>query len=160
MNTLFLKPGDLFFGPYQSATAHTILGSCVGVVIKSDKHRLLGISHSLLPESPVGAQVLSGRFVTDVFRIFASHARRAGLALADFDAIVAGGGDMFVHHGPGMTIGEKNIARCMELLATYNINVKQQHVGGKQYRKLSVLLSNGQVEVQSSPVHNFELISA
>lgn len=160
MSDIFLKPGDWYFGRYQQGQAHTILGSCVSLVLHSSEHRLLAISHALLPAAPLPQQVLNGRFVTDVLTLFTQHARRFGVGLADFDAVLVGGGDMFAHTGGGMSIGQKNIQKFEQLLQCQQVQVKQRYTGGRQYRKLTVDLSDARVQVQSSPVNNFELVPA
>ncbi|MBU2112290.1 MAG: chemotaxis protein CheD [Gammaproteobacteria bacterium] len=160
MSDIFLKPGDWYFGRYQQGLAHTILGSCVSLVLHSSEHRLVAISHALLPAAPIPQQALNGRFVTDVLTLFAQHARRFSVNLSDFDAVLVGGGDMFAYTGNGMSIGQKNIQKYEQLLQFQRVIVKQQYTGGRQYRKLTVDLSDASLQVQSSPVNNFELVPA
>lgn len=160
MSDIFLKPGDWYFGRYQQGLAHTILGSCVSLVLHSAEHRLVAISHALLPVAPLPQQALNGRFVADVITLFGQHARRFGASLADFDAVLVGGGDMFAYSGNGMSIGQKNIKQFEQLLQLQQVAVQQRHTGGRQYRKLTVDLSDARLQVQSSPVNNFELVPA
>ncbi len=49
LKTKFLFSGDMFFGNIENPV-HTILGSCVSVIIYDRKKRLGGITHSVLPD--------------------------------------------------------------------------------------------------------------
>lgn len=164
---VFLKPGDWFFGKGQGKVT-TILGSCVSIVLWHPQKQILAVSHILLPcrqqlAKPSIApknQDLCGRFAEDLLKIFQLEMALFGVKTSEFTAYLVGGGNMFPHANKAPCIGEKNIERCLSLLANLKIPVKGADVGGPLYRRLTVDIGTGQFHVEQSKVNRFELLFA
>ena len=58
--TIFLGPGDYFFGS-TSEQISTLLGSCVSLVAWLPERQLLSVSHVMLPKEGANKQVISSQ---------------------------------------------------------------------------------------------------
>ncbi len=165
-NTIFLKPGDWFFGKGQGKVT-TILGSCVSVVLWSPKQQVIGVSHIILPErnksklvASQNKQDLSGRFADELMQIFKMEMDLFSLKPEQCQASLIGGGEMFPKIKVPVSIGQKNIQVTTALLAALKIPLIQTDTGGSIYRRLQVDIQTGQVKVDRSDINRFELLSA
>ncbi|MEE2002299.1 chemotaxis protein CheD [Alkalimonas sp. MEB108] len=158
---IFLKPGDWFFGKTQG-TATTILGSCVSLVLWQPERKLIGISHALLPHRPSATSTtgLSARFADEVVLLLSREITKHQLKPMDFQAKLFGGGDMFCFERMHDPVGEKNIRAFSRMLNELDVDIVQSDLGGQLYRKLTICMATGQVEVKCSPVNCFELVAA
>ena len=127
---------------------HTLLGSCVGVVLHDRSARLGGVAHIVLPNSN-GAVDQPGKFadtaipglVADLERLMGRRSR------GRLTAKVVGGASMF-QAGPALNIGPKNLEAVDRLLAAQGIPVLARDVGGGSGRRLTLDVASGIVTIR------------
>jgi chemotaxis protein CheD len=99
-------------------------------------------THSL--RSPNAA--LDGRYASEAFALFLHHVEAAGTRPGEYQAKLFGGGNMFNGGTSGkLDIGPRNIEYGRQLLASKNIALMAEHVGGSGRRKLHFELWSGDV---------------
>lgn len=140
---LEVHPGGLYFGPADKR-AHTLLGSCISIVLDHAEAGLAGISHFVVADSPPaqsGGQA-NGRYAADVLWLFASACRRYGVSIEQCQARIFGGSNMLMSRGVHRSflsdepVGDRNAARAFELLTAYRVPIRVADVGESGYRRL------------------------
>lgn len=141
-----LRPGDFHFA-CEPAHISTLLGSCVSITLWHPRRRIGGMCHYMLTErlrSPT--QKLDGRYADEAFELFLREVEKAGTRPAEYQAKLFGGANMFVgNKGGGLDIGSRNIEYGRQLLASKNIALMSEHVGGSGRRKLHFDVQTGDV---------------
>lgn len=161
VNTIFLKPGDWFFGKGHGQIM-TILGSCVALVVWHPKTQTIGVSHILLPQrqnatrqSSPSPLLADGKYADELLTIFSREIWRLGLCWHDCQISMFGGGDMFATRSNCLSIGEKNLAIFQEFAREQQLNFVQLDIGGTAYRRLHIQMQNGIIHCESSSVKHF-----
>jgi chemotaxis protein CheD len=148
-----LEPGDFYFGSGRTRIS-TLLGSCISITLWHPRKRIGGMCHYMLTERnaqiarpaqwPLSA--LDGRYASEAFSLFLQHVEAAGTRPSEYQAKLFGGGNMFIGGSSGkMDIGPRNIEYGRKLLASKNIALMAEHVGGSGRRKLHFELWSGHV---------------
>lgn len=148
--SIVLEPGDFYFGGGETRIS-TLLGSCISITLWHPRKRIGGMCHYMLTERnaqntrPAGTS-LDGRYASEAFALFLQHVEAAGTHPSEYQAKLFGGGNMFVGGKSGtMDIGPRNIEYGRNLLASKNIALIAEHVGGSGRRKLHFELWSGHV---------------
>ena len=137
LKTVVLDPGDFYFGGGHTRIS-TLLGSCVSITLLHPRKRIGGMCHYMLTERkrPPDAN-LDGRFASEAFEMFLQHVEKAGTRPSEYQAKLFGGANMLAGpSGKQMDIGPRNVAHGRQLLASKNITLMAEHVGGSGRRKL------------------------
>jgi chemotaxis protein CheD len=142
-----IHPGEWYFGA-DYERIHTVLGSCVALVIWHPKFKIGGLCHYLLASS------------TKVNSLSSSNCRYAEHALAqmkksmlsvapmeEFQISIFGGGDMFSFESP-RSIGMDNIAYARQWLVREKIKLHQSDVGGSISRSVVLLTATGEIQLK------------
>ncbi|MBS1141623.1 MAG: putative chemotaxis protein [Proteobacteria bacterium] len=146
LNEVFLNPGEFYFGGERTRIS-TLLGSCVSITLWHPRRRIGGMCHYMLAERKRPANApLDGRFGTEAFEMFLQHVEAVGTQASAYQAKIFGGANMLVGaSGEKMDIGPRNVALGRKLLASKNILLMAEHVGGSGRRKLHFDLWSGDV---------------
>lgn len=150
LKTVMLEPGAFHFGGGRTRIS-TLLGSCISITLWHPFQRIGGMCHYMLAERPMKrdglpAAPLDGRYAGEAFALFLEQVAAAGTRPGEYQAKLFGGGNMFALAGDdAIGIGLRNIERGRELLATWNIDLVAQHVGGSGRRRLHFDLPSGDV---------------
>jgi len=155
-SSIYLKPGDVHFGPAPGRLA-TLLGSCVAITLWHPRRALGGMCHVVFPDGPAEsekAKDCDNRYARCAFQFMADCVAAFGTRAADYRVGLFGGGDMFADltRDGFPAIGELNVQRARELLAHHGFSVGHEHVGGRTYRRLNLDLGNGRVELAATRV--------
>lgn len=160
-----LHAGEVMFGRGQREI-HTLLGSCIAIVLWHRQQKFCGVCHFALPEHPQGlaAEKLDGRYGDHCMELFQHLAEQKDTNLCDYQAKIFGGGNMLKHFKPPFklteeesyleraSIGEKNATAAFALLMRYQVRIAVADVGEQCYRKVYVNTATGEVRVQHCPV--------
>ncbi len=140
------QPGDFYFGGGQTRIS-TLLGSCVSITLWHPRKRIGGMCHYMLTErAGLSRSDPDGRYASEAFALFLQHVEAAGTRPGEYQAKLFGGGNMFTGGTTGtMDIGPRNIDYGRKLLASKNIALVAEHVGGSGRRKLHFDLWSGDV---------------
>lgn len=146
IHEVFLNPGDFYFGEGHTRIS-TLLGSCVSITLWHPRRRIGGMCHYMLTERKRPANAaLDGRFGTEAFEMFLHHVEAAGTQASAYQAKIFGGANMLTGAGgEKMDIGPRNVTLGRKLLASKNIALMAEHVGGSGRRKLHFDLWSGDV---------------
>lgn len=151
--TVFLQPGDWFFGD-RSACARTTLGSCVAFTFWHPQHRVGGICHYMLSHraGTPAASGLDGRYADEAFELLRQAARDHGTRLQDYETKLFGGAEMF--HAPGRavsSVAQSNVATARVLVKQHGLRLVGESLGGTSYRQVVFSIPFGDVWVKCGP---------
>lgn len=142
---IFLQPGDLFVGD-ADYRVRTLLGSCVSITLWHPLSKMGGMTHSLLPTRGIAApqHALDGRYGDESLAIILGQFRQAGVPIAQCEAKVFGGGNMFPDHS-SINVGQRNGHAAKALLVKNGIAVKSEYLFGVGHRQVIFDMASGDV---------------
>jgi chemotaxis protein CheD len=149
---VFLQPGDWFVAD-EDYQLRTILGSCVSITLWHPPSRIGGMSHFLLPNRPkrgqvqVQAQDLDARYGDEAVQLILAQLAIAGVAGAECEAKIFGGGNMFPSYirGDAINVGQRNGDAARQMLRHLNIPVVSECLFGVGHRQVIFDVSRGDV---------------
>tara|TARA_R110001592_G_scaffold21073_1_gene85407 strand:- start:1686 stop:2186 length:501 start_codon:yes stop_codon:yes gene_type:complete len=146
LRKIALHPGDFYF-TQEKVIMHTLLGSCIAIVIWHPKYKFGGMCHFMLPKhSNAKSNLLNGRFAEDAFEMFRLAIAQHNTYTKDYEVSVFGGGIMNPRaFKEESSIGEINSLITEELLKKQNFNVKEQDLRGNKTRRLSFNTNTGAI---------------
>jgi chemotaxis protein CheD len=148
MIEIFLQPGE-FFVADADYRLRTILGSCVSITLWHAASQTGGMTHSLLPTRGIPAphHVLDGRYGDEALRIILDQFKQAGVPVAQCEAKVFGGGNMFPGHVKSQTlnVGQRNGEAAKGLLQKNGISLKAEYLFGIGHRQVIFDVASGDV---------------
>ena len=155
---IYLLPGQLRVarGP---AILRTLLGSCVGVSLWSERLRIGGLSHSLLPKRPApraGRAMVEdvGRVVDTSIRELVSQLERLRVVRSELEVKVFGGADVLVLKDPAasrLTVGRQNSEAALDTLEALGLVVSASSLGGTTGVDIRFDTNNGEVLLRRLP---------
>lgn len=151
---VFLNPGDLVFhrpaaGKPQPTRLHTLLGSCVSVILWHPTLRLAGMSHAVLPSGGhhKKSREFDGRYCDQVVQFFCRELACSGTHPAQFKVYLVGGSQMYLNKNDSLSIGSRNVEVIRAHLKQAGFILSAEHVGRDAHRKVAINLSSGLVTV-------------
>lgn len=148
MIEIFLQPGDLFVAD-ADYRLRTILGSCVSITLWHPPSQTGGMTHSLLPTRGISSpsHALDGRYGDEALKIILDQFKQAGITVAQCEAKVFGGGNMFPGHvhSRSINVGQRNGIAAKSLLQKNGIPLKSEHLFGIGHRQVVFDVANGDV---------------
>ncbi len=109
----------------------TILGSCISACVYDPSTRIGGMNHFLLP-GDLGSLDLSTRYGVNAMEMLINEMMKLGANRLRLRAKVFGGADIFQTNHTLMMVGKKNIKFIKEFLATENIPLLNERLGGHE----------------------------
>ena len=145
---VFLQPGD-FFVADEGYRIRTVLGSCVSITLWHPASRTGGMSHFLLPtrcQAEVDP-VLDGRYGDEALRLMLAELRQWGVAPAQCQGKIFGGGDMFPGHAraASLSVGQRNGLAARALLSEQGVAIVAQSLFGVGHRQIIFDIRSGDV---------------
>lgn len=151
-----LKPGEYAVGE-AGTRMRTLLGSCVSVVLWQPRRRVGAMSHFLLAtRGQRQAGEPDARYGDEALALMIAGLARHGVAPADCEAKVFGGGNMFpdqVSSG-ALNVGRRNGEAARELLRAHGIPVVSENLFGNGHRSIVFDVASGHVWVRQSPLQS------
>ncbi|MDA7951101.1 MAG: chemotaxis protein CheD [Pirellulaceae bacterium] len=136
------------FGARAPATFHSVLGSCIGVVLYSRQHKTGAMAHVVLPAQVAGSADTPGKYADTAIKHMLKLLAREGVMLEHLTAKITGGAAMFNTSGP-LQIGEKNIDAVKAELTNANIRLGGDDTGGTKGRRVTFDLETGMFTVET-----------
>jgi len=149
---------DIGVGEWQTkrspAFLRTTLGSCVGILLYSQRDRIGGLAHILLAEPPPGKIANRGKFARTAIEMVLSDLKKMGVEFDTIRAALFGGASMFQFHAPIFlkSISQDNIRVAKETLKSKGIPVIFEDTGGKDGRTITFSLATGIVLLKTRGV--------
>lgn len=110
------------------------LGSCVGIALYDNKRKIAGLAHIMLPSSKLISNNKNGaKFADTGVEILVGMMADRGAEKENITAKIAGGAQMFSFRSGAnnlLNVGERNILAVKEVLASFNIPLLAEDVGG------------------------------
>ena len=153
---VFLGPGDLHFyipriGRAPIERLHTLLGSCVSIILWHPEHGYGGMSHCILPERAGRALVCppDGRYCDGAAELFQKEVIRAGTMPQQYQVYLVGGGRMYLTRGgqEELAIGRRNVETARAHLKSRGFIIRAEAVEMEGHRKVELDLKTGAVVV-------------
>lgn len=145
---IFLKPGEMHWGDTDTRI-RTILGSCVAICLWHPKLKIGGMCHYLLPSrrNRDTAMVPDARYGDEAMELLMNELKKTSTSTKDYHVKVFGGANMFseIIKENTANVGEKNIAKAMELVSKYGLKVTAQDMGGNEHRSILFDVWSGDV---------------
>lgn len=107
----------------------TILGSCISACLFDPTTHIGGMNHFLLP-GDIDNTDLSTRYGINAMEVLINEMMKLGANRKFLKAKIFGGGDIFRTNHTLMMVGKKNINFVRSFLATENISIVNEKVGG------------------------------
>lgn len=145
--SVFLHPGEYAIAT-SACTLHTLLGSCVSIVLWHPKKKFGAMSHFILPSRQSDSDSGScGRYGDEVFPLLTRGLRQAGAEPTECQARIFGGGNMFplISVTEAKSIGKKNGEMARRQLSELGISVVEESLFGDGYRKIEFDVQKGTV---------------
>lgn len=143
-STIYLKPGEVVIAR-KPVLISTVLGSCVAVTMFSPDCGFGAICHAMLPDSSGRCDDL--RYVDTALRHIYRKAQECR-AEGNLEVKLFGGARVLNVGSPGSSgssVGEQNVARAEEILASLGLSVSCADTGGTVGRKLYFCTRDGDV---------------
>jgi chemotaxis protein CheD len=131
-------------------TLRTILGSCIGICIYDPEVKLGGLSHIMLPSSKKPTSNIK-KYADTAIPYMIEEMIKRGSNRRRMIAKIAGGSTMFRHTENTLMgdIGKNNIVSTKEILASLNIKIVSEDVGGDYGRTIDFYLETGEVKIKT-----------
>lgn len=153
---IYLNPGDFRFycpvpGQQRPTRLHTLLGSCVSVILWHPERCIGGMSHIILPErsARAAANAPDGRYCEGAIALFKREIVCAGTMPQQYLVYLVGGGRMYATPGvmDDASVGERNVQAAHTQLKAAGFLLRAEDVGLSGYRKVELDLQSGAVAV-------------
>ena len=127
------------------------LGSCVGVGVYDPQVKVAGLLHAVLPERLNGTEPASPKYVDSGLMGLISQVEKEGADRRRLIVWLTGGANMLTAPGFKQTlnIGERNVVAALAGLATLNLKIRAQEVGGHVGRTVRLYVSNGRFTMRA-----------
>jgi chemotaxis protein CheD len=150
--SIYLKPGEWFFGQ-APAVVETVLGSCVGVVMRNGTG-MTAVAHCVLPRwDGVSSPEATGKYVDRCLHEMLWRFERRGIARGDIEVKLFGGANVLASGGARGTlqVGRDNVNAAIAILERAGVRVTACQVGGTRGRKIVVRTGSGEVSMTVLP---------
>lgn len=144
-----LMPGEYEIS--DNDVLSTVLGTCIAVILYSEKKKIGGMNHFMLPKSKTieedGVQQFAGKYGIQAMELLINAMMKRGIKKSEMTAKVFGGGSMFANK-PGTLkphVGLMNIDFAVYYLEEERIPIIGQDTGGAGGRKVLFFPENGKV---------------
>jgi chemotaxis protein CheD len=118
----------------------TILGSCVGIIIRDPERRVSGLAHVMLPRRNRDDSA-EGKYADTAIPALLARLTATGIRRSALQAFLIGGAQMFPMGNVDIaSIGDQNVAVARRVLQECKIPIVFEDVGGTSGR--SVLFDN------------------
>ncbi|MGA2975264.1 MAG: chemotaxis protein CheD [Spirochaetia bacterium] len=133
----------------------TILGSCVGVILRDPERCVSGLAHIMLPEHRRG-DAATGKYADSAIPALLARMLRSGGRAGSLQALIIGGAEMFPMGNERIAaIGDLNVEAARKALKESRIPIVFEETGGRAGRAVVFDNATGTVSVktlQSMPV--------
>ena len=147
---IFVKPGEYFVG-YAQYRIHTLLGSCVSIVLWHPAKRVGALSHFLLSNrGSKKASQLDARYGEEAILLMLDELKHWHVSAKECQGKIFGGGNMFPKQARTNTInvGQHNGETARKLLLAHGISITSESLFGVGHRRIIFEVKSGDVWVR------------
>ncbi len=135
----------------------TILGSCVGIILRDPERRVSGLAHIMLPARH-REDTTEGKYADTAIPALLARIAREGGRQGSLQALLIGGAQMFPLGNERIaSIGDQNVQASRTILGQYRIPIVFEDTGGTAGRTVTFDNATGTVSVKTlQAVHGKE----
>lgn len=127
----------------------TVLGSCVGVIVRDPDRKVSGLAHVMLPARRSDDEA-RGKYADSAIPALLAGMASRGCRAGSLQALLIGGAQMFPMGAASIaSIGDKNVEAARRVLAERKIPVIFEDTGGTAGRTVLFSNSTGKVTVKT-----------
>jgi chemotaxis protein CheD len=127
----------------------TILGSCVGVIIRDPQRRVSGLAHIMLPVRR-NSDIATGKYADSGIAALLTRLASSGCRIGALQALLIGGAQMFPMGDTSIaSIGDQNVEAARKVLCEKSIPIVYEDTGGRMGRAVTFDNSTGKVQVRT-----------
>ena len=144
---IFLHPGDYFVGN-AGDRIHTILGSCVSIMLWHPVKKIGALSHFLLSDRAISRRTgLNGHYGEEAMCLMVDELQRLHVSVAQCQGKIFGGGNMFPMQATSdvFCIGRRNGETARRLLRSHRVPIVSESLFGEGHRKIIFDVASGLV---------------
>ena len=127
----------------------TILGSCVGIILRDPERRVSGLAHIMLPARHRD-DLTEGKYADTAIPALLARLLKSGGRQSSLQALLIGGAQMFpLGNVKIASIGDQNVEASRRILGQCRIPIVFEDIGGKAGRSVMFDNATGQVSVKT-----------
>jgi chemotaxis protein CheD len=127
----------------------TILGSCVGIILRDPEKRVSGLAHIMLPERH-RADTTEGKYADTAIPALVARVACCDGRTGSLQALVIGGAQMFpLGNARIASVGDQNVAASRAILGRCRIPIVFEDTGGTSGRSVTFDNMTGAVSVRT-----------
>jgi chemotaxis protein CheD len=127
----------------------TILGSCVGVIVRDPERRVSGLAHIMLPVRRHDDEA-TGKYADSAIPALLARLATSGCRMGSLQALLIGGAQMFPMGNASIaSIGDQNVGAARKVLQEKKIPIIFEDTGGKAGRTVTFDNATGKVFVKT-----------
>jgi chemotaxis protein CheD len=127
----------------------TILGSCVGVILRDAERQVSGLAHIMLPVRRRDDDAM-GKYADSAVPALLARLATSGGRAAALQAMIIGGAQMFPLATAGLaSIGDQNVEAARRALQERKIPIIYEDIGGSAGRSVTFDNTTGGVTVKT-----------
>lgn len=144
---VYLKPGELHITDRPTIIS-TVLGSCVSVIMFSDRSQLAGMCHAMLPFNGGTNGFNVFKYVDSSIAYMVKKFEHQGIRRSDIKVKLFGGADVLYYIEDDKerhTVGKKNITKALEIINNERLSLLMSDIGGTSGRKIFFFTHTGEI---------------
>jgi chemotaxis protein CheD len=127
----------------------TVLGSCVGVLLRDPDRKVSGLAHIMLPARRHDDEA-SGKYADSAIPALLERLASSGVRLSALQALLIGGAQMFpMGNARIASIGDQNVQAARRVLTERKIPIVFEDTGGTAGRSVMFDNATGKVAVKT-----------
>jgi chemotaxis protein CheD len=127
----------------------TILGSCVGVIVRDPDRRVSGMAHIMLPLRRNDDEA-TGKYADSAIPALLARLATSGCRMSSLQALLIGGAKMFPMGNTSIaSIGDQNVESARRVLQERRIPIVFEDTGGTSGRTVTFDNTTGKVLVKT-----------
>jgi chemotaxis protein CheD len=127
----------------------TILGSCVGVIVRDPDRRVSGLAHIMLPARRNDDEAM-GKYADSAIPALLARLASSGCRMGSLQALLIGGAQMFPMGNTSIgSIGNQNVDAARRVLQEKKIPIVYEDTGGTAGRSVTFSNATGKVLVKT-----------
>ena len=149
-DSIKVNMGELKTGRDAELLSAYGVGSCIIVVCYDRLRPVAAMLHGILPEKPPGKKESNeNKYLDAGIENLVKTMIKEGVNIKDMDAKIFGGAKMFDVKNDAEAIGERNIKKAKECLASKGIFIKSEDTGSNYGRTIEFSVATRQAVVKS-----------
>ncbi len=150
MGKVFIGPGEFYISS-EPVKIITALGSCVAIIMFSEKKKISAIAHCVLPVCTLSLnnkkEHSNYKYIDTAIQSMINKLHEAEVKKEEIKVKIFGGAEQYGERGGNLSVGRLNVDKAFNLLKTEGLQVVSSDVGGNEGRKIILFAHTGDVYI-------------